>query len=58
MPKVYRLNEFIIQIVICDNRLFERCQEKWYQWYNLSTILKTTNDYIQSQNDLMLIDST
>lgn len=47
VPKVYTLNEFIAQVVACDNRLFERRQEKQYRWYNKPTMLKTTNDHIQ-----------
>jgi hypothetical protein len=30
MPKVETLQEFIIQALTCDNRLFERRQEKQF----------------------------
>jgi hypothetical protein len=34
MPKVETLQEFITQAITCDNRLFERRQEKQFGWGN------------------------
>ena len=34
MPRVETLEEFMIQAMTCDNRLFERRQEKRLDWDN------------------------
>ena len=31
MPQVNTLSEFITQAIVCDNRLFEKCQEKRFE---------------------------
>jgi hypothetical protein len=42
MPKVETLQEFITQAITCDNRLFERCQEKRFGWENANYTMIST----------------
>jgi hypothetical protein len=43
MPKVETLQEFITQAITCDNRLFERRQEKRFGWGNSNHSMVSTS---------------
>ena len=63
MPKVYTLNKFILQFIECDNRLFERRQERRME-APPKVIMATQSSEVESQEsqalikDLMQIDAT
>jgi hypothetical protein len=59
--KVETLQEFITQAITCDNRLFERRQEKEFGWRNANhTMISTssTSKKIASGSKPMQIDET
>ena len=65
MPQVNTLSEFITQAIACDNRLFERCQEKCFgmgltQQPTTTTpiSLTTSTNNIVLGDDPMHIDAT
>jgi hypothetical protein len=43
MPKVETLQEFITQALTCDNRLFERHQQKKFGWRNANHTMISTS---------------
>ena len=43
MPKVEILQEFITQAITCNNRLFERHQEKQFSWRNTNHTMISTS---------------
>jgi hypothetical protein len=43
MPKIETLQEFITQAITCDNRLFERRQEKRFGWRNSNHTMISTS---------------
>jgi hypothetical protein len=43
MPKVESLQEFISQAIACDNRLFERRQDKRFGWENANHTMISTS---------------
>jgi hypothetical protein len=55
MPKIETLQDFITQAITCDNRLFERHQEKRFGWRNAnhtmitSTSLALEKKYIEPE---------
>jgi hypothetical protein len=60
MPRFETLQEFIIQAITCDNRLFERCQEKRFGWENLNHAMIFTSSTIEknaSGSEPMQIDA-
>jgi hypothetical protein len=43
MTEVETLRKFFTQAITCDNRLFERCQEKQFGWVNVNHNMISTS---------------
>ena len=60
MPKVETLQQFIIQVIVRDNRLFERLQEERFDWGNTNhNMISTFSVLEKNASDLepMQIDA-
>jgi hypothetical protein len=47
MSKVETLRDFINQTITCDNRLFERGQEKGFDWENTNHTMISTSSSVE-----------